>query len=107
MQAGQCGNQTGTEFWDVVCDENGFGGGGEYCGDNDAQLDRINVFYPEASSGKYVPRAVLFDHDPSVIGAVRESLLGELFRPVNLVNKNAGKGNNWTKAHYAKTFKVY
>ena len=22
---------------------------GEYCGDNDSQLDRINVFYPEAS----------------------------------------------------------
>jgi hypothetical protein len=29
----------------VVCDEHGIGGGGgEYCGDNDAQLDRINVF---------------------------------------------------------------
>jgi len=28
----------------VLCDENEIGGGGEYCGDNDAQLDRINVF---------------------------------------------------------------
>jgi hypothetical protein len=31
-------------FGEVVCDENGIDGGGEYCGDNDAQLDRINVF---------------------------------------------------------------
>jgi tubulin beta len=64
MQAGQCGNQMGTKFWKVVCDEHGIGGDGEYC-DNDAQLDRINVFYHEASGGKYVPRAVLFDSSPA------------------------------------------
>jgi hypothetical protein len=29
-----------TEFQEVLCDENGVGGDGEYCGDNDAQLDR-------------------------------------------------------------------
>jgi hypothetical protein len=38
MQAGQCGSQMGT--------------------DNDEQLGRIYVFYHEAPSGKYVPRAV-------------------------------------------------
>jgi hypothetical protein len=32
----------------VVCDEYGIGGSGEYCGDNDAQLERINVLYHEA-----------------------------------------------------------
>jgi tubulin beta len=34
----------GTKLWDVVCDEHGIGGKGVYCGDNDAHLDRINVF---------------------------------------------------------------
>jgi tubulin beta len=38
----------GTEFREVFCDEHGTGGDGEYCGDNDVQLDRINVFYYEA-----------------------------------------------------------
>jgi tubulin beta len=42
----------GTKFWEVLCDEHGIGSVGEYCGDNDAQLDRINVFYDEASGGK-------------------------------------------------------
>jgi hypothetical protein len=28
----------------VLCDENGFGGDGEYSGDSIAQLDLINVF---------------------------------------------------------------
>jgi tubulin beta len=60
----------GTKFWEVVCDKHGIGGGGEYFGDNDAHLGRINVFYHGALGGKYVPRAVLFDLEPGVIGAV-------------------------------------
>jgi tubulin beta len=48
MQEGQCCNQMGTKFWVVVCDEYGIGGGGECCGDNDAQLGRINVLCHEA-----------------------------------------------------------
>jgi tubulin beta len=100
MQAGQCGNQMGTDFQVVLCDENGIGGDGEYCGDNDAQLDRTNVFYHEASGGKYVPRAVFFE--PRMIDALRASPLGELFRPGNLVNRNAGAGKNWAKGHFRR-----
>jgi tubulin beta len=71
-------NQIGTKFLEVVYDEHGIGGGGEYCGGNDAQLGRIEVSYHEASCGKYVPRAVLMDLEPGVIGSVRASPLGEL-----------------------------
>jgi tubulin beta len=60
----------------VLCDEHGIGDDGEYCGDNDAQLGRINVLYQEAFGDKYVPRTVLFDLEPGVIGAVRASPLG-------------------------------
>ena len=74
------------------------GGGGEYCGDYGAQLGRTNVLYHEASGGKYVPRAVLFE--PGMIDAVRASPLGELFRPGNLVNQN--EGNNWAKGHFRR-----
>ena len=44
MHAGQCGSQMGTKFLQVLCDEHGIGGDGEYSGDNDAQLDLINEF---------------------------------------------------------------
>jgi tubulin beta len=66
----------GTNFLEVLCDENDIGGGGEYCGDNDAQLGRISLFYHGASGGKYVPRVVVFDLESGVIGAVRASPLG-------------------------------
>jgi tubulin beta len=54
----------------VVCDELSIGGNGEYFGDNDAQLDRINVLYHETSGGRCVPREAIFDLEPGVIGAV-------------------------------------
>jgi tubulin beta len=81
----------GTEFQEVLCDEHGIGGDGKYCGDNDAQLGRINVFYYEASGGIYVKCAVFFDLEPGVIDAARASPLSELIRPLNLVNNTRGK----------------
>jgi tubulin beta len=45
----------GTKFWEVACNEHDIGGDGEYCGGNNAQLGRINVFYNEASGGKHAP----------------------------------------------------
>jgi tubulin beta len=58
---------------EVVCDERGIGGEGECCGENDAQLGRINFFYHKAWGGKSVPRAVLFDLEPGAIYAVTSS----------------------------------
>ena len=60
--AGWCGSHMGTAIQKVLCD-------GEYSGDNDAQLDLINVLYYWASGGMYVPRADLFNLEPGVIGA--------------------------------------
>jgi hypothetical protein len=51
IQGGQCGNQIGAKFWEVICDEHGIDPTGTYCGDSDLQLERINVYYNEASGG--------------------------------------------------------
>jgi hypothetical protein len=41
------------KIWEVVCDEHGIGSSGEYCGDNDAHVNRTNVLYHEVLGGKY------------------------------------------------------
>jgi hypothetical protein len=74
MQAGQCGSQMGKKLWEVACDEHGIGGNGEYFGDNDTQLGRIDVLCHEASGGEYVLRAVLFDLEPGVMVAVTSNI---------------------------------
>ncbi|KAK9838204.1 hypothetical protein WJX84_005013 [Apatococcus fuscideae] len=61
IQGGQCGNQIGAKFWEVVCDEHGVDPTGTYHGDSDLQLERVNVYFNEASGGRYVPRAILMD----------------------------------------------
>ncbi|KAI5066056.1 hypothetical protein GOP47_0018680 [Adiantum capillus-veneris] len=53
---GQCGNQIGTKFWEVACREHGIDPTGSYSGDTDVRLERVNVYYNEASYGCYVPR---------------------------------------------------
>jgi tubulin beta len=72
----------------TCCDEHGIGGSGEYRDVNDAHLGRTSALCHEASSSKYVPREVLFDLDPGMIGAValRSLPLGELLSPNSLVN---------------------
>eukprot|EP00740_Mantoniella_antarctica_P022692 CAMPEP_0198702104 /NCGR_PEP_ID=MMETSP1468-20131203/388573_1 /TAXON_ID=1461545 /ORGANISM="Mantoniella sp, Strain CCMP1436" /LENGTH=563 /DNA_ID=CAMNT_0044460591 /DNA_START=83 /DNA_END=1776 /DNA_ORIENTATION=- len=102
IQGGQCGNQIGAKFWEVVCDEHGIDPTGTYCGDSDLQLERINVYYNEASGGRYVPRAVLMDLEPGTMDSVRSGPFGQIFRPDNFVFGQTGAGNNWAKGHYTE-----
>merc|ERR1739848_550382 len=73
LQAGQCGNQIGAKFWEIISDEHGIDPTGTYTGESDLQLERINVYYNEASGGKYVPRAVLVDLVLDVVRKEAES----------------------------------
>merc|ERR1712066_922432 len=102
IQAGQCGNQIGAKFWEVISDEHGIDPTGAYHGDSDLQLDRINVYYNEATGGKYVPRAVLVDLEPGTMDSVRSGPYGQVFRPDNFVFGQSGAGNNWAKGHYTE-----
>uniref|UniRef100_A0A8C7XXT6 Tubulin/FtsZ GTPase domain-containing protein n=1 Tax=Oryzias sinensis TaxID=183150 RepID=A0A8C7XXT6_9TELE len=53
IQAGQCGNQIGTKFWEVISDEHGIDAAGNYVGDSALQLDRISVYYNQASCKRW------------------------------------------------------
>ncbi len=102
IQGGQCGNQIGAKFWEVVCEEHGIDPTGTYQGVSDLQLERVNVYYNEASGGRYVPRAVLMDLEPGTMDSVRSGPYGQIFRPDNFVFGQTGAGNNWAKGHYTE-----
>ncbi|RRT85981.1 hypothetical protein GW17_00020112 [Ensete ventricosum] len=102
IQGGQCGNQIGAKFWEVVCTEHGIDATGRYGGDNELQLERVNVYYNEASCGRFVPRAVLMDLEPGTMDSVRSGSYGQIFRPDNFVFGQSGAGNNWAKGHYTE-----
>jgi len=102
LAGGQCGNQIGAKFWEVVCEEHGIDTSGEYEGENDNQLERIQVYFNEATGGRYVPRAILMDLEPGTMDSVRAGSYGQIFRPDNFVFGQSGAGNNWAKGHYTE-----
>ncbi|RUS13952.1 Tubulin/FtsZ, GTPase domain-containing protein, partial [Endogone sp. FLAS-F59071] len=92
----------GQKFWEVVAQEHGIDITGKYIGDNDLQLERINVYFNEGFGGKYVPRAVLVDLEPATMDAIRSSEYGAIFRPDNYIYGQSGAGNNWAKGFYTE-----
>ena len=74
----------------MIADEHGIDPTGTYHGDSDLQLERINVYFNEATGGRYVPRAVLMDLEPGTMDSVRAGPFGQLFRPDNFVFGQTG-----------------
>ena len=61
LQAGQCGNQIGSKFWEITSDEHGLLPDGTYNGDSDLQLERIEVIFRLIPSYIKVFTAILVD----------------------------------------------
>lgn len=83
----------------MISDEHGIDPTGTYHGDSDLQLERINVYYNEATGGNYVPRAVLVDLEPGTMDSVRSGPFGQIFRPDNFV---FGKSRPWDTGRGAR-----
>ena len=79
----------------MISDEHGIDATGIYEGDSDLQLERIDVYYNEATGNKYVPRAVLVDLEPGTMDSVRSGPFGQLFNPENFVF-----GKRWRPIYY-------
>jgi len=102
LQAGQCGNQIGAKFWELMSAEHGIAADGTYEGSDPLQLQRSDVYFSEGQEGRYVPRAVLTDLEPGTMDVIRSSTYGSLFRPDNFIFGQSGAGNNWAKGHYTE-----
>jgi len=108
LQAGQCGNQIGTNFWETINGEHGLDLEGQYIenifpeNEKFVRLERIRVYFDEVKNEKYVPRAILVDLDPGVLNEIKSGKLGSLFRPDNIIHATNGAGNNWAKGQYTE-----
>ncbi|CAH6720929.1 tubulin gamma chain [[Candida] jaroonii] len=116
LQAGQCGNQVGLEYWKQLSTEHGILADGtqlpypqdepypQFEGQttkntiNDRE-DRPELFFTLSDTGKYTPRSILVDLEPSVINKATNSL--PMFNPRNIHLSETGSGaaNNWQKGY--------
>ncbi|OAD57077.1 Tubulin beta chain [Eufriesea mexicana] len=102
VQIGQCGNNIGTKFWEVISDEHGLSMDGTFEGDSDLQLQRMNVYFVEGPGNRFVPRAILADLDPGSLDSVLSGPCGRLFKPDNFAAGKASAANNWAKGYYTE-----
>eukprot|EP01083_Nonionella_stella_P083271 230190_1 len=110
IQIGQCGNHIGAAFWTAMNQEHKLNESGKFVGqptmnkaDGDRLvLDKIGVYYQEASFMRFTPRACLIDLEPSIMDIIKASAIGPMFKPDNVMCGSSGTGNNWAKGHYTE-----
>jgi tubulin beta len=105
LQVGQCGNQIGSKFWEVISEEHGIDPDGQQRDESNLSM-RTDVYFREMvirdKCPRYVSRAILVDLEPGPIDAAKSGLMGKLFHPDNFMNSQSGAGNNWAKGHYTE-----
>ncbi|PWA34303.1 pi-tubulin [Artemisia annua] len=65
-----------------------------------AANNSFDTFFSEGSSGKYVPRALFVDLEPTVIDEVRTGSYKKLFNPKQLISGKEDAANNFARGHY-------
>merc|ERR1712159_786064 len=63
-------------------------------------VDAFNTFFSETGAGKYVPRCVFVDLEPTVIDEVRTGTYRQLFHPEQLISGKEDAANNFARGHY-------
>ena len=102
LHVGQAGVQMGNACWELYCLEHGIHPDGsipqEY--QEEAADDSFTTFFSETGSGKYVPRAVMVDLEPTVIDEVRTGTYRSLFHPSLMITGKEDAANNYARGHY-------
>lgn len=101
IQAGQCGNQVGMEFWKQLCQEHGIGPEGVVDPKSTQGEDRKDVFFYQSDDDHYIPRAILVDLEPGVIKQIQTSSFKHLYNPENIYisKEGGGAGNVWASGY--------
>jgi tubulin alpha len=105
IHIGQAGIQVGNACWELYCLEHGISPDGqlEY---NKAKKfgniddDSFNTFFSETNGGKYVPRSVFVDLEPTVIDEIRTGTYRHLIHPEQLITGKEDAANNFARGHY-------
>jgi len=104
IHIGQAGAQLGTNAWELFLMEHGLGPDGKLNPNAlDGQIDigtNESFFNETSEKGKYVPRAVFVDLDPSPIDEIRTGDYKQLFHPETLLRGSEDAANNYARGHY-------
>ena len=99
LHIGQAGVQMGNSFWELFCLEHGIQPDG-VMPEKHSDDKTFKTFFFENKEGRYTPRSLFFDLDPTVIDEVRKGVYRNLYTQENLVSGKEDAANNFARGHY-------
>lgn len=104
LHIGQAGCQIGNACWELYCLEHGIRPDGimpeEGLDGNKQQMTSFSTFFQETGAGRYVPRSVFVDLEPTVIDEIRNGAYRNLFHPEQMITGKEDAANNYARGHY-------
>ena len=101
VHVGQAGVQMGNACWELYCLEHDIMPDGrinpnkQYSDD-----DSFSTFFSDTGCGRYVPRSIYVDLEPTVVDEVRNGPYRQLFHPEQLITGKEDAANNYARGHY-------
>lgn len=100
LHIGQAGIQVGNACWELFCTEHGIGRDGKMANESEPEDDAFGTFFSETRKGRFVPRSVFIDLEPTVIDEIRTGRFRQLYHPQQLINGREDAANNYARGHY-------
>jgi tubulin alpha len=100
INIGQAGVQIGNSMFELFCAEHNLTPDGRIRPDVEQNDDSFSTFFSESAAGKFVPRSVYVDLEPTVVDEVRTGKYKDLFHPDNLLSGKQDASNNFARGHY-------
>jgi tubulin alpha len=102
IHIGQAGVQMGAACWELFCLEHGINPQGTLPDENEHlnKDDSFETFFQETGAGKFVPRAICIDLEPTCVDEIRTGTYKDLFHPENLINGKEDAANCFARGMY-------
>ena len=101
VHVGQAGVQIGNACWELYCLEHGILPDGSVDPNRaETEDDSFSTFFNPTSTGRYVPRSIYVDLEPTVVDEVRTGAYSKLFHPEQLITGKEDAANNYARGHY-------
>ena len=104
LHIGQAGVQIGNSCWELYCLEHGIKPDGSMQERKTVKGrdSSFSTFFSEISAGgKYVPRAVFADLEPTVVDEIRTGTYRQLFHPDQMITGKEDAANNYARGHFS------
>ena len=100
IHVGQAGYQVGDSKWKLYCQEHGINEDGTLL--DKSVNGSCNSIFTETQNGKYVPKTIFVDLEPTVLDSIRLGEQRKLFHPEQLISTKEDAANNYARDDYTE-----